>query len=73
MSKTIDLLLIGKSIKALRLERHLTQEQLADLLGCTTRSIRRYEAEGTTNIAVVNEFAERLGVSALDILDGDVL
>lgn len=68
MGTRIDSRSIGNTIRALRLARNLTQEELADLLGCTTRSIRRYEKDGTTNIAVVNEFADCFGVSALDIL-----
>ena len=68
MGTRIDSRSIGNTIRALRLARHLTQEELADSFGCTTRSIRRYEKDGTTSIAVVNEFADYFGVSALDIL-----
>jgi len=68
MSNIIDSRLIGKAIKALRLANNLTQEELADSFGCTTRSIRRYEANGVTSIAVVNDFAKYFGVSAIDIL-----
>lgn len=72
MSKLIDSHLIGKTIKALRQSRNWTQDQLADIVGYSVRNLRRIENDGTTSIDVVNTFAELFGVSALDILDGDV-
>ena len=70
MSKTIDARLIGCSIKTLRLKNHLTQSDLADRIGYSTRNLRRIETDGTTSIDVVNTFAEYFNVSALDILNG---
>ena len=70
MSKTIDARLIGFSIKTLRLKNHLTQSDLADRIGYSTRNLRRIETDGTTSIDVVNTFAEYFNVSALDILNG---
>ena len=70
MSKTIDARLIGCSIKTLRLKNHLTQSDLADRIGYSTRNLRRIETDGTTSIDVVNTFAAYFNVSALDILNG---
>ena len=70
MSRLIDSRLIGQTIRQLRLQRHLTQNELAETIGYSTRNLRRIETEGTTNIEVVNTFAEYFGVEALDILDG---
>ena len=70
MSKIIDSHLIGKTIKTLRLNAHLTQSELAETIGYSTRNLRRIETDGTSSIDVVNTFAEYFGVSALDILDG---
>ena len=72
MSTLIDSRLIGKSIKHLRLSRNWTQEYLADSVGYSVRNLRRIENDGTSSIDVVNLFADTFGVSALDILDGDV-
>ena len=72
MSILIDSRLVGQSIKHLRLSRNWTQDHLADVAGYSVRNLRRIENDGTTSIDVVNTFAELFGVSALDILDGDV-
>lgn len=70
MSNLIDSRLIGKSIKALRLAAHLTQDVLADDIGYSTRNLRRIETDGTTSIDVINTFADYFNVSAIDILNG---
>ena len=72
MGTTIDSHLIGRSIKTLRQSRNWTQDQLADIVGYSVRNLRRIENDGTASIDVVNTFAELFGVSALDILSGDV-
>ena len=70
MSKRIDTVLIGQSIKTLRQSRSWTQEYLADTVGYSVRNLRRIENDGTGSIDVVNTFADIFGVSALDILNG---
>lgn len=72
MSKLIDLRLIGQTIKQLRLDRHWTQDYLADIVGYSVRNLRRIENDGTGSIDIVNTFADIFGVSAIDILNGDV-
>ena len=72
MSKLIDSRLVGQTIKQLRLSRNWTQDHLANTIGYSVRNLRRIENDGTTSIDVVNTFAELFGVSALDILNGDV-
>lgn len=72
MISKIDTCSIGKSIRALRLKNHLTQVELADLVGYSVRNIRRIENYGTGSIDIVNTFAGAFNVSALDILTEDV-
>ena len=72
MGKQINQRSIGQSIKSLRQLNNWTQEQLADKAFYSVRNIRRIENEGTTSIDIVNTFADIFGVSAIDILDGDV-
>ncbi len=70
MSRLIDSRLIGQTIRQLRLQHHLTQSELAENIGYSTRNLRRIETDGTSSIDVVNTFAEYFGVEALDILEG---
>ena len=70
MSEVIDPILIGKSLKNLRLSKHYTQEYLADLVGYSVRNLRRIENVGTKNIEVINIFARVFEVSIIDILNG---
>lgn len=70
MSTLINSRLVGKSIKALRLNNHLTQDEVATNIGYSIRNLRRIETDGTSSIDVVNAFAEYYNVSALDILNG---
>jgi len=73
MSKQIDSRLIGQTIRHLREEHRWSQQDLADIIGYSDRQIRRIETDGTTNIEVVNNFAELFEVSAFDILNGCLL
>lgn len=70
--KLIDSHLVGQTIKYLRLSKNWTQDYLADVVGYSVRNLRRIENDGTTSIDIVNTFAEAFGISAMDILDGDV-
>ena len=72
MSQKLDSRVIGQTIKTLRLSRNWTQDHLASLTYYSVRNIRRIENDGTTSIDIVNTFAEAFGVSAIDILSGDV-
>ena len=70
MSNKIDVRLVGKSIRQLRLSRHWTQEYLANAVGYSVRNLRRIETDGTGSIDIVNTFADIFEVSAIDILEG---
>jgi len=62
---------IGKFIAALRKEKKLTQEQLAEKLGVNNRSVSRWE-NGTCmpDYAVLPMLANELGVSAAELVEG---
>ena len=72
MSYKLESRVIGQTIKSLRQSRNWTQDYLSGLTYYSVRSIRRIENAGTTDIDVVNVFAEAFGVPAIDILSGDV-
>lgn len=55
---------IGADIRAARRRYQLTQEQLADLAGTSTRTVRDIEhGTGTTSIGTVTEVADVLGLA----------
>lgn len=60
---------IARILKQLRVEHKLTQQELADLLYCDIRQVRRYEKDGTEKLSVINLYAIVFNISALGILD----
>lgn len=62
---------IGKFISILRKEKNLTQEQLAEKMGVTDKSISRWE-HGTTmpDISMLSPLADILDVSIQELLNG---
>ncbi|HYD61600.1 MAG TPA: helix-turn-helix transcriptional regulator [Noviherbaspirillum sp.] len=55
----------GKRLAALRKERSMTQQALADLTGCHVTMIRRYEANETQpTLEVIRNLARALSMSA---------
>ncbi len=63
---------IGAFLKKLRAEKQLTQEQLAEILGVTNRSISRWEnGVNMPDFDLVIEIAQYYDVSIEEILDGE--
>lgn len=63
---------IGTFLKGLRKEKQMTQEQLAELLGVTNRSISRWEnGVNMPDFDLVVEIARYYDVSIEEILDGE--
>ncbi len=61
---------IGKNIKALRLEKGVTQEQLASHLGITYQAVSKWENNANTpDIAMLPDIADYFGVT-IDFLFG---
>lgn len=56
----------GSALRRLRLERGLTQEQLAHLAGTTGRSVHRIETGGGSRPAMKARLAGALGVAVTD-------
>ena len=64
---------IGLRIRALRIERGLTQTDFAKSLGKALRTVQKYESgEIELTIATVNEIAHNFGVSAAYLLGSEV-
>ena len=68
----MDQLKIGRFIKSLRQEKGLTQEQLAETLGVTNRSVSRWEnGNNLPDMSVLLELAEYFDVDVGEVLDGE--
>lgn len=65
--------LFGDKLKKLRLERELSQQQLADLLGTSKQVISRYETnQRTPKITIAQEYADKLNVPLNYLIDETV-
>lgn len=66
-----DLILIGQNIKRLRLEKGLTQSQLAKRAGISVNYLQKIE-KGRVNVSilVVWKIAKGLGVSVSELMKG---
>lgn len=64
----------GEFIKNLRVEKGLTQKELAEALNCTDKAISRWETgKGFPDIVFLTPLAQTLGVSVNEILAGERL
>ena len=68
----MDQIKIGTFLKTLRKEKNLTQDQLAEQLGVSNRTVSRWET-GTNmpDISLLVEIAELYGVSIPELIDGE--
>ena len=63
---------IGKNIRDLRQQRHLTQEELAEQLFVTRQTVSNYEnGKGFTDISLIEPLANTLQVSLPELLSGE--
>ena len=59
----------GDNLKAARIQKGLSQEELAKIVGTTKQVISKYENnQRTPKVTVANAFAEALGVSLRELL-----
>lgn len=62
---------IGKFISELRKEKNMTQEELANIMGVTDKSISRWENGKTMpDIAMLSMLSNNLGISIQELLNG---
>lgn len=63
----------GNMIRSLRMERGLSQRQLAEAVGVTDKAVSKWEnGRGAPDITLVNALSEALGVSAECLLKGEM-
>ena len=62
----------GGTIKTLRENRNLTQAELADKLGVSSKTVSKWEtAKGLPDITLLQPLAAALGVSVIELMNGE--
>ena len=62
----------GAAIKELRENRHLTQAELAEKLGVSSKTISKWEtAKGLPDISLLQPLAQGLGISIIELMNGN--
>ena len=67
----MDSYVTGKTIKQLREKNRLTQKQLAEKLGVSSKAVSKWEtAKGLPDICLLQPLAQLLGVSVIELMNG---
>ena len=62
----------GNSIKALREKRNLTQSELAEKIGVSSKTVSKWETgRGLPDITLLQPLAQALGVSLIELMSGE--
>ena len=70
----MDTYVTGKTIKALREKKGLTQTELADILGVSSKAISKWEtAKGLPDISLIKPLADALSVSVMELMTGNTV
>ena len=64
----------GSTIKQLREKRNLTQAELAERIGVSSKTISKWEtAKGLPDISLLQPLAQALGISVIELMNGEHL
>ena len=70
----MDTYITGQTIKYLRERKGLTQAQLADTLGVSSKAVSKWEtAKGLPDISLIEPLANALSVSVMELMTGDTV
>lgn len=70
----MDTYITGTTIKALREKKGITQTQLADTLGVSSKAVSKWEtAKGLPDISLIEPLANALGVSVIELMSGNTV
>ena len=62
----------GATVKALREKRKLTQAELAEQLGVSSKTVSKWEtAKGLPDISLLQPLAQALGISVIELMNGE--
>ena len=61
----------GATVKALRESRNMTQAELAERIGVSSKTVSKWEtAKGLPDISLLQPLAEALGISVIELMNG---
>ena len=64
----------ASTIKKLREEKNLTQQQLAEEIGVTAKAVSKWEtAKGLPDISLIEPLSKALGVSVMELISGETV
>ena len=70
----MDTYITGTTIKILREKKGITQTQLSNILGVSSKTVSKWEtAKGFPDITLIEPLAKALGVSVLELMSGDTV
>lgn len=70
----MDTYITGATIRALREKKGITQMQLADILGVSSKAVSKWEtAKGLPDISLIGPLANALGVSVIELMSGNTV
>ena len=70
----MDLRAIGSRIKIAREKKGLTQTELADILGVSSKAVSKWEtARGLPDISLIEPLAHALSVSVMELMTGNTV
>ena len=62
----------GATIRALREKQHLTQAELGDRIGVSSKTVSKWEtAKGLPDISLIQPLSQALGVSVIELMHGE--
>ena len=62
----------GATIKSLRESRKLTQAELAEMIGVSSKTVSKWEtAKGLPDISLLQPLAQALGLSVIELMNGE--
>ena len=70
----MDTYITGATIKTLREKKGITQAELADILGASSKTVSKWEtAKGLPDISLIEPLAKALSVSVMELLSGNTV
>lgn len=64
----------GQTIKKLREEKGITQSELAEKIGVTSKAVSKWEtSKGLPDISLIESLCEILGISVVELMSGDTI